>query len=30
MLYKHWILGQSSTGRKPRWSIMHNVLHWGG
>jgi Na+/H+-dicarboxylate symporter/ABC-type amino acid transport substrate-binding protein len=30
ILYKHWILGQSSTGRKPRWSIMHNVLHWGG
>ena len=27
-LYKYWILGQDATPRRPRWSIMRNVLHW--
>jgi len=26
--YKHWVLGQDSTPRQPRWSIVRNVLHW--
>jgi ABC-type amino acid transport substrate-binding protein len=26
--YKHWILGQDTTPRQPRWSIVRNVLHW--
>ena len=29
-LYRHWILGQSSKTRTRRWSIMQDVLHWGG
>jgi ABC-type amino acid transport substrate-binding protein len=28
-LFAHWILGQDSTPRRPRWSIMRNVLGWG-
>jgi hypothetical protein len=28
MLYKHWILGTSEASRKPRWSVIRNVLHW--
>lgn len=28
-LFSHWVLGQESGGRKPRWSIMRNVLGWG-
>jgi len=28
-LYRHWILGQSTKSRVPRWCIMTNVLHWG-
>ena len=27
-LFAHWILGQDSTPREPRWSIGHDVLHW--
>jgi proton glutamate symport protein len=27
-IYKHWILGQETTLRQPRWSIVRNVLHW--
>ena len=28
-LYEHWILGHDVTMRKPRWSILRNVLHVG-
>jgi ABC-type amino acid transport substrate-binding protein len=27
-LYRHWILGQSTQVRRPRWSIIRDVLHW--
>jgi Na+/H+-dicarboxylate symporter/ABC-type amino acid transport substrate-binding protein len=27
-LYRYWILGQDPAARKPRWSVMRNVLHW--
>jgi Na+/H+-dicarboxylate symporter len=27
-LYGHWILGKQTGKRRPRWSIMRNVLHW--
>ncbi|MGD8267527.1 MAG: hypothetical protein PVF55_05125 [Desulfobacterales bacterium] len=27
-LYDHWILGLSAEERKPRWSVIRNVLHW--
>ena len=27
-LYGHWILGRQATARRPRWSILRNVLHW--
>lgn len=27
-LYNYWILGQGSIEKKPRWSIIRNVLHW--
>jgi ABC-type amino acid transport substrate-binding protein len=27
-LYNYWILGQGATQKKPRWSIIRNVLHW--
>ena len=27
-LYNRWILGRSEEERKPRWSIVHDVLHW--
>ncbi len=27
-LYNHWILGLSAEERKPRWSVIRNVLHW--
>ena len=26
--YEYWILGQDPKAKKPRWSIMHNVLGW--
>ena len=27
-LFGHWILGQNSEPRQPRWSILKDVLHW--
>jgi ABC-type amino acid transport substrate-binding protein len=27
-LFAHWILGQSGGAKRPRWSIMRDVLHW--
>lgn len=27
-LFAYWILGQESSPREPRWSVMRNVLHW--
>jgi Na+/H+-dicarboxylate symporter/ABC-type amino acid transport substrate-binding protein len=27
-LYGHWILGKQAAARKPRWSIIRDVLHW--
>ena len=27
-LFRHWILGQDSTPRPPRWSVLRDVLHW--
>jgi len=27
-LFAHWILGQQSEPRVPRWSVARNVLHW--
>ncbi len=28
-LYNRWILGRIEGERKPRWSVMRDVLHWG-
>jgi ABC-type amino acid transport substrate-binding protein len=27
-LYRHWVLGKDAVARRPRWSIMRDVLHW--
>jgi Na+/H+-dicarboxylate symporter/ABC-type amino acid transport substrate-binding protein len=27
-LYRHWILGQNAVTRRPRWSVIRDVLHW--
>ncbi|MEX1350992.1 MAG: hypothetical protein AB1Z31_25040, partial [Desulfobacterales bacterium] len=27
-LYDKWILGKSEEQKKPRWSIIRDVLHW--
>ena len=27
-LYDHWILGKDTSSQLPRWSIIHDVLHW--
>jgi Na+/H+-dicarboxylate symporter/ABC-type amino acid transport substrate-binding protein len=27
-LYRYWILGQDQGARKPRWSVIRDVLHW--
>ena len=27
-LFRYWILGQDNTSRAPRWSVVHDVLHW--
>jgi Na+/H+-dicarboxylate symporter/ABC-type amino acid transport substrate-binding protein len=27
-LYNYWILGMGAVEKKPRWSIIRNVLHW--
>jgi Na+/H+-dicarboxylate symporter/ABC-type amino acid transport substrate-binding protein len=29
-LYDHWILGKGAGSRRPRWSILRDVLHWAG
>jgi ABC-type amino acid transport substrate-binding protein len=26
--FSYWILGQTPVRQTPRWSIIHNVLHW--
>ncbi len=26
--YQHWILGREAVERKPRWSVIRDVLHW--
>ena len=26
--YRYWILGHDTVHRKPRWSVIRNVLHW--
>lgn len=28
-LYDYWIQGKNAVPKKPRWSVMRNVLHWG-
>jgi hypothetical protein len=28
MLYNHWILGQDVVPKRPRWSIIRDVLKW--
>ena len=27
-IFDHWILGKAAQGTEPRWSVVHNVLHW--
>ena len=27
-LFEYWVLGRDTTARRPRWSIIRNVLHW--
>jgi ABC-type amino acid transport substrate-binding protein len=27
-LYGYWVLGRDTSARRPRWSILRNVLHW--
>ncbi len=27
-LYNYWVLGREAAPRQPRWSIIHDVLHW--
>ncbi len=27
-LYDYWILGRGAVEKKPRWSVLRNVLHW--
>ena len=27
-LFRYWILGQDNESRLPRWSVVHDVLHW--
>jgi ABC-type amino acid transport substrate-binding protein len=27
-LHQHWILGRDSASRRPRWSVIRDVLHW--
>ena len=29
-LFEHWILGRATQRKQPRWSVLHDVLHWGG
>jgi ABC-type amino acid transport substrate-binding protein len=28
-LFEHWILGRAAEKKQPRWSVLHDVLHWG-
>ena len=28
-LFQHWILGRGTKEKKPRWSVLHDVLDWG-
>jgi Na+/H+-dicarboxylate symporter len=28
-LFQHWILGRTAAKEQPRWSVLHDVLHWG-
>jgi hypothetical protein len=28
-LYDYWIPGKNAVPTPPRWSVVHNVLHWG-
>ena len=27
-LYRHWILGEGAQEKRPRWSVIRDVLHW--
>ena len=27
-LYSHWILGKGAVEKRPRWSVIRNVLKW--
>jgi ABC-type amino acid transport substrate-binding protein len=27
-IYNYWILGRGAVEKKPRWSVIRNVLHW--
>lgn len=27
--YDYWIQGKNAVPKKPRWSVLNNVLHWG-
>ena len=27
-LYRHWILGRDAVVKRPRWSVIRDVLHW--
>ncbi|HTG72534.1 MAG TPA: cation:dicarboxylase symporter family transporter [Terriglobia bacterium] len=27
-LYNYWILGKNARPKQPRWSVIHDVLHW--
>ena len=27
-LFEHWILGKHASNKKPRWSVIRDVLHW--
>lgn len=29
LLYEHWVLGKTAEPRKPRWSVVRNLLGWG-
>ena len=27
-VFDHWILGKAAEPKKPRWSVIRDVLHW--
>jgi len=29
-LYDHWILGRDARAKRPRWSVLRDVLGWEG